>query len=346
MKEMIVDVTSNIFKDLSTKETIDKSENGEWSQGLWDVLKESELISIGISEELGGSGGDFEDAFSVIYLAGKHAAPLPISETIIAKKVLAELGQKTNSDPITFSFEKDNELQIQKTNSGAIVTGTLINVPWARHVKSVVTLGTMNGESFVVQLPLDKATIQKVNNIAGEPRDKVTFEDVAFEELSLYAVEGEAFKEKMLNLASLSRIVMMAGAMEMIMELSVRYVKERSQFGRPIHRFQAVQQHLAKLTGETVISIAAMNNAISAYKEGQFVQELAYARIRVNEAARKLRRVLTKFMQGLVLLMSIACTSLQEGYGLGEKSSEMNRFGLTKQSHIYLQIQMKIFGKL
>lgn len=285
MKEMIIDVTNNIFKDLSTKELIDKSESGEWSQDLWDVLTESELISVGNSEELGGSGGDFEDAFSIIHLAGKYAVPLPLSETILAKGALAELGQQTNNDPITCAIEAENEVQLVKSDSGYVVTGTLTNVSWGRYAKSVLALGTLEGKAVVGLLPVEKAVIQEVNNLAGEPRDTLVFEGVTLENLTLHVVDAEAFKEKMVNLATLSRIAMMAGAMEMIMELTVRYVKEREQFGRPLHRFQMVQQHLATLAGETVISITSMNNAIKAYEEGQFFRELAYARIRVNEAA-------------------------------------------------------------
>lgn len=291
MKEMIVDVTSTIFKDLSTKELIDKSERGEWSQNLWDVLTESELVSVGISEKLGGSGGDFEDAFSIIYLAGKYAVPLPLSETVLAKGALAELGKQTTNDPITCNFEEGNEVQLVKSGSGYVVTGTLASVPWGRHAKSVLALGMLDGKAVVGLLPVDKAVVQEVNNLAGEPRDTLVFENVALEGLTLYEVDAGAFKEKMVNLATLSRIAMMAGAMEMIMELSVRYVKEREQFGRPIHRFQLVQQHLAALAGETVITLSAMNNAIEAYDEGQFVRELAYARIRVNEAAGKVAKV-------------------------------------------------------
>ena len=284
---MVVTVTSKLCKDFSTKETIDKSENGEWSQDLWAKLAEIELFSIGVSEELGGFGGDYKDACSVIYLAGKYAVPLPLSETIIGKWVLSELGQTTKDEPLTFSFEEGNEVQITKSNNSVVVTGTLSEVPWGRHAKSIVTLGTMNGKSYVVQLPVDKAVVHKINNIAGEPRDTVEFEAVVLEGLSLYTVDRDAFKEKMMNLATLSRIVMMAGAMERILELSVRYSSEREQFGRPLHRFQAIQHHLSELAGETVIAISSMNNAIEAYEEGQFSQELAHARIRINEAAGK-----------------------------------------------------------
>ncbi|MHA6259143.1 acyl-CoA dehydrogenase family protein [Sporosarcina sp. CAU 1771] len=286
IKDMIVDVTNNIFKDHTSKELIDKSENGEWSQGLWDVLSESELISIGIPEGQGGSGGDFEDAFSIINLAGKYAVPLPLSETIIVKKTLAELGQKTNSDPVTSSIELGNTVQFVKTDEGFLITGTLTNVPWGRHVKSVLALGELEGKTVVGLLPIDKADVQLTNNIAGEPRDTLVFENVQVKDLQLHPVDRDAFIEKMVNLFTLSRITMMAGAIETILELTVRYTKEREQFGRPLHRFQMVQQHLATLAGETVITISSMNNVIEVYKEGQFVRELAYARIRVNEAAR------------------------------------------------------------
>lgn len=285
MKEMIVGVTSTIFKDLSTKELIDESENGEWSKGLWEVLTESELVSIGIPENLGGAGGDFEDAFSIIYLAGKYAVPLPLSETILAKGVLADLGQQTNSDPTTFSFEPENNIRFEKSGSGYSVSGKLVNVPWGRHSKFVLAMGKLDGSDVVGLLPLDQVVVDKINNLAGEPRDVLMFEEVFIEELILHTINAEEFKEKMINLATLSRIAMMAGAIEKVMELSTKYVKEREQFGRPLHRFQMVQQLLATLAGETVITISSMNNVIKAYEEDSFVRELPYARIRVNEAA-------------------------------------------------------------
>lgn len=44
-----------------------------------------------------------------------------------------------------------------------------------------------------------------------------------------------------------------AGEIDKVFDLTVRYSKEREQFGRPIHRFQLVQQHLAQLAGEQTI---------------------------------------------------------------------------------------------
>ena len=43
---------------------------------------------------------------------------------------------------------------------------------------------------------------------------------------------------------ALMRAALMAGALDRVLELSVQYAQERIQFGRPIARFQAIQQQL------------------------------------------------------------------------------------------------------
>ncbi len=62
---------------------------------------------------------------------------------------------------------------------------------------------------------------------------------------------------------------------------------ERSQFGRPIHRFQAIQHQLALLAGETAAAKIAANCAVDPYGKEPFSKEIAFAKIRVNEAVGK-----------------------------------------------------------
>lgn len=49
--------------------------------------------------------------------------------------------------------------------------------------------------------------------------------------------------------AALSRVVLAAGAGQTVLELVLRHLREREQFGRPIAKFQAVQQLVAELAG-------------------------------------------------------------------------------------------------
>lgn len=46
-------------------------------------------------------------------------------------------------------------------------------------------------------------------------------------------------------------------SLERILEISLDYACNRVQFGRPIARFQAVQQELARLAGECAAAAAA-----------------------------------------------------------------------------------------
>jgi acyl-CoA dehydrogenase len=56
----------------------------------------------------------------------------------------------------------------------------------------------------------------------------------------------------------------MAGALEAILDIGVRYANERVAFGKPIAKFQAVQHNLARLAGETATALAAAGSAADA----------------------------------------------------------------------------------
>ncbi|MBD3107202.1 hypothetical protein IEO70_02395 [Bacillus sp. AGMB 02131] len=57
-------------------------EYGIWPDPLWTAFRENGLTKAGIPESLGGSGGDFEDAFSILRLAGKYSAPLSACRSV------------------------------------------------------------------------------------------------------------------------------------------------------------------------------------------------------------------------------------------------------------------------
>jgi acyl-CoA dehydrogenase len=73
--------------------------------------------------------------------------------------------------------------------------------------------------------------------------------------------------------------------------MTINHTNERSQFGRPINRFQAVQHHLASLAGETAAAEIAAQYAVSSFYENPFSKEIALAKIRINEAAGKATQI-------------------------------------------------------
>ena len=102
------------------------------------------------------------------------------------------------------------------------------------------------------------------------------------------AIAARPPQEDQLILAgALLRVVQIAGALQGALDLSVRYAQERSQFGRPLSKFQAVQHMLAQLAGEAVATAAAARMACARMDEGDGSLAVAVAKLRAGRAVEK-----------------------------------------------------------
>ncbi|MXO76016.1 hypothetical protein GRI40_12395 [Altererythrobacter aerius] len=118
------------------------------------------------------------------------------------------------------------------------------------------------------------------NRFAAE--DGRTLHEGPVTALGLLTADQRAF-------AALARAKQMAGALDAILSMTVAHVQERSQFGRPLAGFQAVQHQLAVLGGEVAAGRAAADHAIARIAEGATgdaaTLPIGVARVRVGEAA-------------------------------------------------------------
>lgn len=289
MKEMINDVTTKILQKYSTKEVVNGAENGQWAEVLWQNFEEYGMLTVGISEDLGGSGGDYEDGLSILRLAGKYSAPIPLAETCMANWILAEFGEKVTNEIVTVALAVP--VQIEKVVHGWLVQGSVKNVPWGRFAEKVLLYGKTSEGPVLSLIPLERAAIHHGKNIAGEARDEIIFNQVVYETITMIKVDRNELDKKIFYLGALMKSVMMAGALENILEMTINHTKERTQFGRPLHRFQAVQHHIALLAGETAAAGIAAQYAVSSFQENPFSKDIALAKIRINEAAGKANQI-------------------------------------------------------
>lgn len=288
MSELIIESTSKVFAAYSTKEVVNEAEKGIWANELWNKLAQYGIVTVAVPEDLGGSGGDYEDALSIVRLAGRFLAPVPLAETFIANWLLAEHGVAVTNEVLTIATETDGQpFKFYQEGNGWIVTGRAKNVPWGRFAKKLVVLGEASEGGALSVLNLEKAEIIQGNNLAGEARDQVVFNQVFIPECTIIPVDKIKYEERILYSCALTKSVMMAGALDNILEIAINYSKERSQFGRPIHRFQAIQHHLALLAGEAAAAGIAASYAIHSFQKNPVSKEIALAKLRINEAAGK-----------------------------------------------------------
>ncbi|MBL6937383.1 MAG: hypothetical protein ISS15_00220 [Alphaproteobacteria bacterium] len=105
---------------------------------------------------------------------------------------------------------------------------------------------------------------------------------------SSFGIAISAPKQRSFNdetwVGALVRACQMAGAMQRALELSVQYARERTQFGKALSTFQAIQQQLALLAEETAATNMAAVAACRAADRGDAHFQAAAAKLRANIA--------------------------------------------------------------
>ncbi len=292
MQDLIIESVTKIMAKYSTKDVVDEAENGKWPEKLWKKLADNGMLTVAVSEEKGGNGGDYLDALSILRLAGKFSAPIPLAEKYVANWVLAELGVLVEDDIITVSYNNDRQdLRFNKTGEGWIVSGRVRNVPWARFAQKILVVGETSDGPVLALVSLEKSEMIKGKNLAGEVRDEVIFKETLVEDCKVYSGNIEEKVRKIFYAGALTRSVMMSGALENILEIVINHTTERTQFGRSLHRFQAIQHHLAAIAGETAAARVASEQAGNAFECNPFARDIAFSKIRVNEAAGKVNTI-------------------------------------------------------
>lgn len=217
----------------------------------WPQLEEAGFGLLLVPEDAGGFGGDWGDLAAVMRLAGMHALAAPLGESIVAHHLLHDAGIEMPSGLVTLAPAHDGP------------------VPWGRDAKACIV--PREG-----QLLLASGIIKEGTSPVGEPRDRVTFDWDA-------ALVLEAASDPVALIAFL-RVCQTAGALDAALALAIDYCGQRNQFGRPLSKFQAVQQSIALLAVEAAAVNCAAQGAAEALDRGDAGFEIAAAKLRANIA--------------------------------------------------------------
>ncbi|MFL1461856.1 acyl-CoA dehydrogenase family protein [Roseococcus sp. DSY-14] len=256
MSELRELLTTQLDRLLAAHPVLRAVEAGEWPAALW---AEAEALGLGLAlvpEGQGGVGLSWGDAAAVWQVLGRHGAPLPLGEQMLAARLLAEGGMEA----------PDGLLALALAGGPA---------PWGRHAAWVVAV-----EGARVAL-LPAGDVVPGTNLGREPRDRLG--------AAAPAARGLLPDGRLAPLGlALLRAAQVAGALEAVLALAVDWANTRKQFGRPIGKFQAVQQQLAAMAGEVAlagVAVAAAARAADARGLAGAEFEVACAKVVAGEAA-------------------------------------------------------------
>ncbi|MDA1075022.1 MAG: acyl-CoA dehydrogenase family protein [Proteobacteria bacterium] len=241
---LIAESAEKMFSDLVNKAVLDKAEEGVFADEIWRAICANGFDQLGVT----GSGTGLADLFHVLVVAGKHALPLPLAEACLVNRWLG-------SNEVFGSI-------------GCVEASQIVDVPWGRQASVIIGIAPEG-------LVRNKGKNARAGvNLAGEARDSV----------ELDAQESVACIDDPFALLTLSRVCLMAGAMQTVLDLTLRFAQEREQFGRPISKFQVIQHQLAVIAAEFAASLKAADAAVEALGTDRFITDLAIAKARIGEA--------------------------------------------------------------
>lgn len=203
------------------------------SPALWRKMAETGFVGLTVPEEHGGLGMDEVDVVLILEEAGRVALAEPLLETTaVAAPTLAEAG----------TAEQQQRWLPRIAAGDAVATVQLGGAPFVAdaHIADVLLL-ERDGELHAV--PAERCYAVQQPSLDGARR--------------VFAVEAETGDDtrmaggrdaaaKAFDRGAWATAAFLNGLSQGMLDMTVGYVRERQQFGRPVGSFQAVKHKLAE----------------------------------------------------------------------------------------------------
>jgi acyl-CoA dehydrogenase len=286
---IVAETAEKIFADLADAQTINRDKKGDWKAPLWQALTEAGLPLSWVGEDCGGSGASLAEGFSVLSAAGRFAVAVPLAETMLAGWLLAQARIASPDGEMTVvpASPKDRIT----VNADGSLSGRARSVPFAKAAKHFAVLAVdAKGSASIALVDAGKCRIEAGIGLGGDNSDTVTLDKV--QPATIKPAPKGFDQARLMLMGGVARSLQIAGALESMLEISVRYSNERVAFEKKISKFQAVQHNLARLAGESAAALAAATSAADAiatatdFNDEVFLEAVA-AKIRCAEAAEK-----------------------------------------------------------
>jgi alkylation response protein AidB-like acyl-CoA dehydrogenase len=225
----------------------------EFDGALWRTLEDT-----GLSRLTSAQGATPRESATVLEGLARWAAAVPLAETDLLAAWLAGRADLRVPDvgPMSVAITT-----VQPVDGR--LAGTATGVPWPR--SGPVLLAVRGDDATFVSL-LDGAEVDDSHTVAGEPRGAIAFDVPVTDTVRLPTAVGD----ELVRRGAWARCVQILGAFSAAADLTVTHIGERTQFGRPLNKFQAVQHALAGMLGEIERSRAATALATAAVADHGF----------------------------------------------------------------------------
>ena len=286
---------------------------------LWRQMSSLGWAGVPFPEVYGGTGGDFLDLAVLLEEMGRALAPSPYFSTVILGGLtILDAGNDPQKDDLlsrvcdgsglmTLAVTEASgtyeawgvETTATAEGNGYALNGTKLFVPDA-HVADVIIVAARTAQGgdpeagitlFLVPARMEGLEISPIRTIGSERQFEVTLNNVR---LPASAVLGEVdggwpIAGRAIQRAIAGHCITMLGGATAVLDMTVEYVKQRTQFGRPVGSFQAVQHHCAEMATDVEGCRGVAYQAAWMLAEGIPAQrEISIAKAWISQAYRRI----------------------------------------------------------
>jgi alkylation response protein AidB-like acyl-CoA dehydrogenase len=293
---------------------MEQDERG-YTPELWQKMAEQGWLGLMIPEKYGGVELSFLDLAILLEEMGKSMLPGPFFSTVVmATMTILDSG----------SDEQKRDL-LPRIAAGQLILALALLEPTARwDADGIKTTAKRKGEDYVINgtklfvlnanvsdylivaarmsetkddislflVPNDAEGVSRttLKTIALDKQSEVLFEDVTVAASALIGDHGKGWDtiRKVLQWGAVGKCAEMVGGSQQVLDMTVEYVQQRVQFGRPIGSFQAIQHHCANMATDVEgIRYITYQAAWRLSEELPSEREVALAKAWVSEAYRR-----------------------------------------------------------
>ena len=316
-QEMLKTSARNFLTNECPKTLVRELEEDEkgYSPDLWKKMAELGWMGLIIPEEYDGMEMQFLDLVILIEEMGRNIVPGPFFATVVLggqtiliggseeqkKELLPKLSNgelimtMAITEPSASYGASGVNLKAQAQGDDYVLSGTKLFVENA-HIADLIIVVARTKEGgkaedgitlFLVDGKSAGLKAEIVPTIADDKLCEVTFNNVKVPKKNIIGAvdKGWPIAVKVREQAALAKCAEMLGGADAVLEMTVAYVKDRVQYGRPIGAFQVIQHFCSNMW----ISVDTSRNIIyeTAWKISEGIpasMEVAAAKGWLNEA--------------------------------------------------------------
>lgn len=321
-QEMIQDLARRIAREKVAPAALELDETGEFPREILDVMAQSGLCGVYISEEYGGMGGGVLDFCLVVEEISRACSGVAVSyaATGLGCYPILLFGNEEQKQKYLPGIAEGKTIcafGLTEANAGSdaggvettavldgdhyVLNGTKqwITNGGEADVYTIVAMtdkkkGTRGASAFIVEKDTPGFEFGKKENkmgIRASATRELIFKDCRIPKENLLAREGMGFivAMKTLDKSRPGIGAQAVGIAQGALDAAAKYSRERVQFGQPISSFQAIQHMLADMATQTEAARALVYSTARLIDSGakEYSKASAMAKLFASDVAMK-----------------------------------------------------------